>query len=72
MNTIVNMETKEKELPDDYPVYPNYFYVADGKVIICDLMEGTIADLKRDLKSIGKSAEVITNCDIAKRRLQPS
>lgn len=59
----------ERTLPDDYPVYGGYLYVADGKVVMCDLMEGTIKDLKRDLRSFYKmEAKVITTCDIAGRR----
>jgi hypothetical protein len=54
------MEIKldERELPDDYPVYWDYMYVADGKVIRSDI-QGTIRDLKRDV-----GASVITSCDI--------
>jgi hypothetical protein len=57
----------ERELPDDYPVYFDYLYVADGKVVRSDV-QGTIRDLRRDLRSIGRSADVITSCDIAGRR----
>lgn len=54
----------EKELPEDYPVYIDYLYVCDGKVIRQDI-EGTVKDLKRDLRSFYKlEAKVITNCDI--------
>lgn len=55
---------KERALPDDYPVYYGYLYVADGKVVTSDI-EGTIRDLKRLLK-----AAVITNCDIVGRHLE--
>ncbi len=62
-------ELKEDILPDDYPVYGDYLYVCDGKVIRCDLMEGTIAELKRDLRRHYKlEAKEIRNCDIAGRR----
>ncbi len=61
----------ERELPDDYPVYGDYLYVCDGKVIRSDLMGGTIADLKRDLRSHYKlEAKVITSCDIVGRQKQ--
>lgn len=61
----------ERELPDDYPVYGDYLYVCDGKVVRSDLLEGTVADLKRDLRSYYKlEAKVITSCDIAGRRKQ--
>lgn len=49
---------EERVLPDNYPVYFGYAYVADGKVISSDI-QGTIADLKRDL-----NAKEITSCDI--------
>ncbi|NTS31308.1 hypothetical protein HQ945_08570 [Phyllobacterium sp. BT25] len=48
----------ERELPDDYPVYGDYLYVADGKVIRSDVF-GTVRDLRRDT-----GAKVITSCDI--------
>lgn len=58
---------QESELQNDHPVYWDYLYVADGKVIRSDV-KGTIKDLKRDLKTLGISCEVITNCDIDGRR----
>jgi hypothetical protein len=58
----------ENELSDDYPVYWDYLYVCDGKVIRSDI-KGTVADLKRDLRTHFKlEAKVITNCDIAGRK----
>jgi hypothetical protein len=58
----------EKELENDYPVYWDYLYVCDGKVVKSDV-QGTVADLKRDLRSHYKlEAKVITNCDIEGRR----
>lgn len=63
------IQLNEPLLPDDYPVYGDYLYVCDGKVIRCDLMSGTITDLKRDLRSHYKlEAKVITNCDIDGRQ----
>lgn len=66
------METKklnEKELSDDYPVFWDYLYVCDGKVIRSDI-QGTVRDLKRDLRSYRKlEAKVITSCDIEGRGL---
>ena len=65
------METiklNENLLSDDYPVYGDYLYVCDGKVIRSDVF-GTIADLKRDLRSFYKlEAKEITNCDIEGRQ----
>lgn len=52
----------ERVLPDDYPVYAGYLYVADGNVIESDI-EGTVKRLKACL-----SAAVITNCDIYGRQ----
>ncbi len=58
----------EKVLDDDYPVYFNYLYVADGKVVRSDI-EGTIKNLKKDLKvTYGIDAKVITSCDIFGRQ----
>lgn len=53
----------EKLLPDDYPVYGDYLYVADGKVIRSDYHDVNIKYLKAKL-----DAKEITNCDIYGRR----
>lgn len=55
------MPFNEPVLPDNYPVHYDYCYVADGKVIRSDI-QGTIADLKRDIK-----ATEIRRCDLAGR-----
>jgi len=62
------MKTKEKQLQErvldnDYPVYWDYIYVADGKVIRSDI-QGTVRDLKRDLGAL-----TITTCDYFGRDL---
>lgn len=57
----------EQELPNDYPVHWDYLYVADGRLIVSDI-QGTVLDLKRDLKKRGLSCEVITSCDREGRR----
>lgn len=63
------IKLNEKVLPDDYPVYGNYLYVCDGKVVMCDIMQGTISHLKHDLRTHYKlEAKVITSCDIIGRR----
>ena len=64
---IQDMTLDERELDNDYPVYWDYLYVADGRLIISDI-QGTVLDLKRDLKKRGLSCEVITSCDIEGRR----
>lgn len=60
----------ERDLDSDYPVYWDYLYVVDGKVIKSDI-QGTVADLKRDLrKHRGMKCESFTTCDIEGRRKQ--
>ena len=64
-----NLELNENLLPDDYPIHGDYLYVCDGKVIRCDLMSGTVRDLKRDLRSHYKlKALEIKSCDITGRQ----
>lgn len=59
----------EPILEDDYPAYGDYLYVCDGKVVRCDLMTGTVADLKKDLRSYYKlEAKEIRRCDIIGRK----
>lgn len=41
-------DDKERLLPDDYPVFATYFYLADGKLIRSPAT-GTVADLKAEL-----------------------
>ena len=57
----------ERVLEDDYPVYYQYVYVADGIVIRSNIY-GIILDLKKDLRSIGLEAIEIRNCDIFERQ----
>ena len=45
-------------LPDDYPVYWDYLYVCDGELIRSDI-QGTVKDLRNDLKSMGYHADLI-------------
>lgn len=54
----------EPILPDDYPVYGGYCYVADGKVIQSDWHDITVKELK---KWIGASE--IRRCDIVGRKM---
>ena len=48
-------------LADDFPVYYDYVYIADGKVIVSDI-EGTVRDLRRDV-----NVKEIRSCSIFKR-----
>lgn len=60
-----NMEPyNEHELPDDYPIYGDYLYVADGKVYRSDYHEITVGELKRREKFTS-----FKNCDIGGRDL---
>jgi hypothetical protein len=54
---------RETILPDDYPVYAGYAYVADGKVIVSDV-SGTVKLLKNDT-----GATEIKSCDLVGRNL---
>ena len=53
----------EQKLKDNYPVFPGYWYVVDGKPHQAEDY-GVIAQLKKKL-----SAETITNCDCFKRKI---
>lgn len=65
---MLDVVLNETELDNDYLVYLDYLYVCDGKVVKSDI-HGTVADLKRDLRSHYKlEAKVITTCDIYGRR----
>ena len=55
----------EPLLGNDYPVYADYLYVADGKVIRSHLHGATVWHLKRDL-----GAKEIRRCDIYGRQQQ--
>ena len=59
-----NEYPKERVLPDDYPVYGDYLYVADGKVIASDWHGITVRQLKRHL-----DAKEIKNCDMRARNM---
>lgn len=55
----------EPVLPDDYPIYGNYLYVADGKVVMSHLHDVTARQLKAYL-----GATELRRCDIYGRRKQ--
>lgn len=44
---MINPFHDERVLPDDYPIYGDYFYLADGKVYRSDFHDVTVAELKR-------------------------
>jgi hypothetical protein len=68
MSAQEEIKLKEPVLEDNYPVFIDYLYVCDGKVVRSDV-EGTVADLKRDLRNYFKlEAKVITRCDIVGRQ----
>jgi hypothetical protein len=52
----------EPILPDDYPIYGDYWYVADGKPVRSDWHDITAAQLKR---AIG--AKELRRCDLLGR-----
>lgn len=52
----------EPILDDDYAVFWDYLYIADGKVVRSDI-KGTVCQLKADL-----GAKEIRRCDIFGRR----
>lgn len=53
----------EDELPDDYPIYGNYFYVADGNLYMSDWHGITARELKAR-----ESIKKLCRCNIAARR----
>lgn len=56
-------QLSEEILPDDYPVYGDYLYVADGKIIRSNWHGINVRAFKRLLP-----AKEIRRCDIAGRR----
>lgn len=55
----------ENILPDDYPVYPGYYYVGD-EVVIESPIKGDVAQLKRTL-----NCKEIRNCKLIDRNIRP-
>lgn len=61
--------TTERELPDDYPIYPGYLYVINGEVIRSYLPnQTTVGEMKKVFKTV-KPITSFTNCDIKARNL---
>lgn len=56
-------ELNEPVLPDDYPVYANYLYVADGKPVMSDWHNITVREFRHHL-----GAKEIRRCDIYGRQ----
>ncbi len=52
----------EPVLPDDYPIYGHYLYVADGRVYLSDYHRITVAELKRR-----EGFKEVRRCDIVAR-----
>lgn len=61
----MTQQPNERELPDDYPIFRGYLYVADGQVIRYVGDHDTTA---RGFK-IASKRKSLTNCDIAARNL---
>ncbi len=57
------MKLNEPILPDDYPVYAGYMYVADGQVVVSDWHDTDVRHLKHHLQ-----ATEIRRCDIHGRQ----
>lgn len=51
-------ELNERILPDDYPIYGDYFYLADGKVYRSDWHGITVRELKAR-----EGFKEVRNCD---------
>lgn len=54
-------DLNEPILEDDYPVYGDYLYVVDGRVVRSDVF-GTVRDLKRST-----GGATVRRCDISGR-----
>ncbi len=54
----MNFFPGERALPDDYPVYGDYFYLADGRVYRSDWHDVTVGWLKRK-----EGFQEVRNCD---------
>lgn len=63
MSDIVTGFENEHLLEDDYPVYGDYLYVADGKVYRSDWHGVTVAELKRR-----EGFREVRRCNIAARK----
>lgn len=57
-------ELNEPVLPDDYPIYADYWYLFDGKPMRSNYHEITVSALKRY-----SGAKEIRRCDVVARTL---
>lgn len=55
-------ELNEPILPDDYPIYGGYFYVADGQIYCSDWHDITVRQLKAR-----EGFKEVRRCDFAGR-----
>jgi hypothetical protein len=58
----------EKILEDNYPVYFDYLYIADDKIVKSPI-QGTIKDLKKILEKDKISCKIMSSCDIVGRQI---
>ncbi len=56
-------ELSEPELSDDYPIYGDYLYVADGNLVKSDWHGITARQFKQKI-----GCKILTRCDIVGRR----
>ncbi len=63
MSTVAS-KYDERELPDEYPVYAGYLYVADGEPFRSEI-SANVRKLRHRL-----NAKVITSCDMVGREGQ--
>ena len=64
-----NTYPNEDVLPDDYPVFCMYCYVADGHVVR-SMIQGTVRQLRADIADTwGEPVKEIRRCDLAARDL---
>lgn len=63
----MDREPNEPVLEDDYPIYFNYYYLADGKVVTSEWDGITARELKTRL-----GAQEIRRCDFVARKLKPN
>lgn len=55
----------EKLLPDDYPIYPGYYYLVNGRVMR-SYVHSTVANVKRM-----SGAKEVRSCSLVDRNIDP-